>query len=206
MTHNHNTTSRAWGKWLTCHKLHGWGGRVVAHWTWPSRDSVQAPCMKSRQIYYRKHWHALSHSLHCVRQEGRLATHPPFRASKSGSRLPTFNLVCLGLVPGQIDSPYLIIMSWITIPRDEYHIIHSVCKIHLEIHKDLTLQRSQSAVHTIGTLRSDNGDVHENFLSLVAQLLKRREFVLELKRGVRARVQTEIIEFMALPFPSSKKT
>ena len=77
-----------------------------------------------------------------------------------------------------------------------------MCKIHLEIHKDVTLQRSQSAVDTIGTLRSDNGDVHENFLSLVAQLLKRREFVLELKRGVSARVQTEIIEFMALPFPS----
>ena len=39
-----NTTSRAWGKWLTSHKLHGWGGWVVASWTWLSRDSVQAPC------------------------------------------------------------------------------------------------------------------------------------------------------------------
>ena len=39
-----NTTSRAWGKWLTSHKLHGWGGWVVALWTWLSRDSVQAPC------------------------------------------------------------------------------------------------------------------------------------------------------------------
>ena len=36
-----NTTSRAWG---TSHKLHGWGGWVVASWTWLSRDSVQAPC------------------------------------------------------------------------------------------------------------------------------------------------------------------
>ena len=51
MTHNHNTTSRAWGKWLTSHKLHGWEGWVMAPWTWPSRDSVQAPYMKSRQIY-----------------------------------------------------------------------------------------------------------------------------------------------------------
>ena len=63
------------------------------------------------RIYNRKHYHALSHSLHCVRQEGRLTTHPPSRASKSGSSLPTFNSVCLGLVPGQIDFPYLIIMS-----------------------------------------------------------------------------------------------
>ena len=29
--------------------------------------------------------------------------------------------------------------------------------------------------------------------------------MLELKRGGRARVQTETVEFIALPFPSSKK-
>ena len=29
--------------------------------------------------------------------------------------------------------------------------------------------------------------------------------MLELKRGVRTRVQTEMVEFIALPFPSSKK-
>ena len=40
--------------------------------------------------------------------------------------------------------------------------------------------------------------------SQVALLLKRREFRLELKRGGRARVQTEKAEFIALPFPSSK--
>ena len=34
---------------------------------------------------------------------------------------PLFNSVCLGLFPGHIDSPYLVIMSWITIPRDEYY-------------------------------------------------------------------------------------
>ena len=28
----------------------------------------------------------------------------------------------------------------------------------------------------------------------------------ELKRGGRAQVQTEMVEFIALPFPSSKKT
>ena len=66
-------------------------------------------------IYNRKHWHALSHSLHFVR-------HPPSQASKSGSGLPSiFNSVCLGLVQGQIDSPYLTMMSWITIPKDEYY-------------------------------------------------------------------------------------
>ena len=75
-------------------------------------------------IYNRKHWHALTHSLHFVRHEGRLATHPPSQASKSGSRLPIFNSVCLGLVAGQIDFPYLIVMSRITIPRDEYYTIN----------------------------------------------------------------------------------
>ena len=68
--------------------------------------------------YNRKHWHALPHSLHFVR-------HPRSPASMLGSRLPIFNSVCLGLVPGQIDSPYLIIMSWITIPRDEYYTMQS---------------------------------------------------------------------------------
>ena len=40
---------------------------------------------------------------------------------------------------------------------------------------------------------------------LFALLLKRKEFWLELKRGDRARVQTEMLEFNALPFPSSSK-
>ena len=42
-------------------------------------------------------------------------------------------------------------------------------------------------------------------LSKVAQLLNRREFVLELKRGGCAQVQTEMGEFIVLPFPSSKQ-
>jgi len=33
--------------------------------------------------------------------------------------------------------------------------------------------------------------------------LKRREFRLEMKRGERAQVQTEMIEFIGLPFPFS---
>ena len=42
-------------------------------------------------------------------------------------------------------------------------------------------------------------------LSQFALLLKRREFWLELKRGGRARVQTEMVEFIALSFPYSSK-
>ena len=38
-------------------------------------------------------------------------------------------------------------------------------------------------------------------LSQVALLLKRREFRLKLKRGDRARVQTEMVEFIAMQFP-----
>ena len=33
------------------------------------------------------------------------------------------------------------------------------------------------------------------------QLLRRREFGLELKKRHRARVQTQMVEFIALPFP-----
>ena len=56
---------------------------------------------------------------------------PSFPASKSGARLPIFNSVCLGLVPGQIDFPYLIIMSSITIPRDEYYAFEDQCTARL---------------------------------------------------------------------------
>ena len=38
-----------------------------------------------------------------------------------------------------------------------------------------------------------------------AQLLKRREFSLELKRRDRARILTEMVEFIALPFPFPSK-
>ena len=71
-------------------------------------------------IYNRKHWHALSHLLHFVRHEGDWR---PTRPPQRGSQVP--DSVCLGLVPGQIDSPYLFIMPWITIPRDEYYTIFS---------------------------------------------------------------------------------
>ena len=49
--------------------------------------------------------------------------HPrqPWSKSGSGLSIHVFNSVCLGLVPGQIDSPYRIIKSWITIPTDEYY-------------------------------------------------------------------------------------
>ena len=54
----------------------------------------------------------------------------------------------------------------------------------------------------LGTLRSDNVDVYENLaasfqiisrLTQVAQLLKRREFMLKLEKGSRTRVQTEMV-------------
>ena len=41
------------------------------------------------------------------------------------------------------------------------------------------------------------------WLSQVTLLLKRREFRLELKRGDRAQVQTEMVEFITLQFPFS---
>ena len=42
-------------------------------------------------------------------------------------------------------------------------------------------------------------------LSQFALLLKRREFWLELKRGNRIRIKTEMVEFIALPFPFPSK-
>ena len=66
---------------------------------------------------------------------------------------------------------------------------------------------------------SDNGDVQENFaenrlrilslffsrLSSWTQLLKRTEFGMELKRRDRTRVQTEMVEFIALRSRSQVK-
>ena len=65
---------------------------------------------------------------------------------------------------------------------------------------------------------SDNGDVHENFvenrlrilsffsrLYLWTQLLIKREFGLELKRRDRTRVQTELVESIALRSRSQVK-
>ena len=81
----------------------------------------------------------------------------------------------------------------------------------------------------VGTLQSDSGDVHvaekknshhfklfRDYLNLLmiyemdhifqfALLLKRRGFWLELKRGERAQVRTEMVEFIALPFPFPSK-
>ena len=58
-------------------------------------------------------------------------------------------------------------------------------------------------------MRSDNGKVLENFAKKETPRPFKPgeggEFMLELKRGGRARVQTEVLEFIALPFPSSKK-
>ena len=74
---------------------------------------------------------------------------------------------------------------------------------------------------TLGTLRSDNCDVHENvaekqtwrhfkrdnFFAIIPirPVLKRRGFWLEVKRGERAQVRTEMAEFIALPFQFPSK-
>ena len=70
-----------------------------------------------------------------------------------------------------------------------------------------------------GTSQSDKGDVHENVpeknslcvLSLFCDYLKshsylrEREARVELRRRNLARVQTEMVEFIPLPFPFSSK-
>ena len=68
----------------------------------------------------------------------------------------------------------------------------------------------------IRTLRSDNGDVHENVakkqnshhfsrLSQLALLPKRRGFWPELKRAEHPQVRTQMVKFVALPFPFPSK-
>ena len=72
------------------------------------------------------------------------------------------------------------------------------------------------AQESLGTLRSDIKNVARETYRLsilsdhfaiiqIAQLLKRREFILETKRGNRARVQTKMVESIVLPFPYSSK-
>ena len=82
--------------------------------------------MQMSILYNRKRWHSLSHSLHFesdAKGDWRPTCAPQWVIFKPGFRLPIFNSVYLGLVPVHIDSPYLTIMSWITIPREEYYIL-----------------------------------------------------------------------------------
>ena len=51
---------------------------------------------------------------------------------------------------------------------------------------------------TLGTLRTDNCDVHDN----VAEMM---DFGLEIKRRDHTRVQTGMVDFIALPFPFPSK-
>ena len=69
-----------------------------------------------------------------------------------------------------------------------------------------------------GTLRSDEGDVHENVVKNSIRIIlsffaiipirpvtRGRGFWQELKRGERAQVRREMVEFIALPFPFPSK-
>ena len=70
-----------------------------------------------------------------------------------------------------------------------------------------------------GILQPENGDVHDNVfkkidfasfqtvsrLSTVAQILKRREYMLDVKKGGRVRIRAGMVEFIALSFPVSSK-
>ena len=112
---------------------------------------------------------------------------------------------CLKLII--IHSKYIPVSYWLKFSG--YFFITSSANVH----------QIQRTFAILKTLRSDNGDVHENVvekmdftsfqtfsrLSQFALLLKRRKFWLELKRGGRARVQTEMVEFIPLSFPYSSK-
>ena len=78
-------------------------------------------------------------------------------------------------------------------------------------------KNSERPSEILGTLRSDNSDVHENvaekidfslfhfFCDFPRGPVDWREFGLELKRRDCARVLTEMVEFIALPFPFLSK-
>ena len=83
----------------------------------------------------------------------------------------------------------------------------------------LTSPRGGGGYSLLWTLQSDNGDIHENVVKLKidsasrafldypksSSYLKEGNLLLELKRGGHPRVQKEMVEFIALPLPSSKK-
>ena len=106
-----------------------------------------------------------------------------------------------------------------TICNDDFQrntVLQYCCDIVLNSYNTVpTIQRCTVKHHT---LRSDNGDVHGNdpekqtshpFTFFHRDYLKspsyskRREFRLELKKGHRAQVQTEMVKFIGLPFPFS---
>ena len=84
--------------------------------------------------------------------------------------------------------------------------------------KLIFFKNSKRPSEILGTLRSDNSDVHENVAEKIdfplfhffsrkgpSCLKDWREFGLELKRRDFARVLTEMVEFIALPFPFPSK-
>ena len=69
-----------------------------------------------------------------------------------------------------------------------------------------------ACIELLRTLQSDKGDVNENVTEkrtphpfFFAIIPKEGNLMFEQKRWSRAQVQTEMVEFIALPFPSSKK-
>ena len=69
--------------------------------------------------------------------------------------------------------------------------------------RDLTIRQRRRCTFMTTSLKIDS--VSFQTISRLSQVAQRRKFMLELKRGGHARVQKEIVEFIALPFPSSKK-
>ena len=72
------------------------------------------------------------------------------------------------------------------------------------IYRDLTIRQRRRPWKGQWKIDSASFQTISRF-SEVVLLLKRRGFRLELKRGGSVRVQTEMVEFIALPFSSSKK-
>ena len=78
------------------------------------------------------------------------------------------------------------------------------CCCRRRLSRDLTIRQRRRPWKRYWKIDSVSFQTISRFCQ-VALLLTRREFRLELKRGGRARVQTEMVEFIVLPFPSSKK-
>ena len=94
---------------------------------------------------------------------------------------------------------------------------------HIELVWDVmrlhSLTREGRGPERVGTLRSANGDVHEKVAEKQTShhfklfhdypnspcYFKRGGFWLKLKRGERAQVRTEMVDFIALPFPFPSK-
>ena len=187
-----------------------WLGYIHCKRTWNSVGVYQflfVSCMlQSWHLQSRPRWvHLIRRSLGFIKKPTCLLTQNPLER-----RSRWRGLLLLFICQGVVSNCTMILFWW------RYRFFDDYTKVAKESGSKFSRQNSATVHFDTTTPASRKTSLKNQIdsasfptisrLSQVAQFLKRREFMLELKRWGRAQVQTEMVEFIALPFPSSKKT